>query len=185
MKDILAANRYAQALFDIGKMTHLDMEIEEELVAFCSALKQSPEMDSFLKNPYFDLENKVKFLEKMYQKRAHEVYYYLLNFFTVLLEKGRFYLIHEIKDNFLRIADQERGVGLAEIRTAVPLEATQEAAIVKRLEKIAGYKISVRKEVDPALLGGVVVKIRYKVLDGSVKHKIEALKKELTRIKTI
>ena len=181
MKDILAATRYAQALFDIVRLTHQDEKVEEELDSFSAALKKNPEIEKFLNNPKLRTEEKRKFLMKLYQERKQDFYETLLNFYTILFEKKRFHLIHEICSNFKRIADEAQGQGVAEIRSAVPLNPQAEAKIVSRLEAIAGYKIKVKKEVDPALLGGVVLRVRNYVWDGSIKNKLNALKKELSR----
>lgn len=185
MRDLLAAERYAQALFDIAKLVHRDTEILAELEAFSHAVRKSPEIQKFLSNPYYDNESKRKLLMKIYQDRFHEEFELVLNFFSVLLEKNRFGLIHEIVRRYKMIVDRDKGIGTALVRTAVPLDADTEKRIVDRLEKIAGYKIEVKKEVDPALLGGVLVKIRHQVLDGSVKSRIDVLKKELTKIRTV
>jgi F-type H+-transporting ATPase subunit delta len=109
----------------------------------------------------------------------------LLNFFLVLFEKNRFYLIHEIAVHFKRVSDEAQGQGVAEISTAVPLKADAQAAIVNRLEKIAGYKITVRNKVDPSLIGGVMVKVRNKVIDDTVAAKILSIRKELTTSQSI
>lgn len=185
MKDILAASRYAQALFDIVRMTHQDEETEAELDSFSDALKKSPEIEKFLNNPKLRTDEKRKFLLKLYQERKRDVYEIILNFYTILFEKNRFHLIHEITANFKRIADEAQGQGVAEIKSAVPLTAETESQIVSRLEKMAGYKIKVKKEVDPRLIGGVVLRVRNQVIDGSIKNKLDALKKELTKIGTI
>lgn len=185
MKDLLAAERYAQALFDIAKLTHKDIEILAELEAFSDAVRTSPEIQKFLSNPYYDNEAKRKLLAKIYQERFHAEFELVLNFFSVLLEKNRFSLIHEIVRRYKMIVDRDKGIGTALVRTAVPLDAEAEKRIVERLEKIAGYKIEVKKEVDPGLLGGVLVKVRHQVIDGSVKSRIENLKKELIKIRAI
>ena len=169
----------------VARLVHEDLEIQEELESFSSALKRSPDLEGFFANPYFTLETKRRFLQKIYQKKMREVFGLLLNFFSLLLEKNRFHLIHEILESFKRIVDRERGMGVAEIRTAVPLDERSEKLLTGQLERMAGYKIRVKKEVDPALIGGVVVKVRNKVLDGSVKNRIELFKKELTKIKSI
>lgn len=185
MKDILAAERYARALFEVARIVHRDVEIQEDLHSFSAALKRSPQIMKFLESPRLGAGDKEKILGKIYGDHDHEARKILLNFFSVLMQKNRFYLIHEIDDNFKRITDAERGIGLAEIRSASPLDAESEKTIVSRLERLAGYKIEVKKELDPSLIGGVVVKIRNKVLDGSVKHQLGLLKKELTKIRSI
>jgi F-type H+-transporting ATPase subunit delta len=183
--ELLAAERYAEALFAVARLGHEDLEIQEELESFSAALKQSPELEGFFGNPYFDLPTKRRFLEKIYQKRMREVFGLMLNFFSLLLEKDRFHLIHEILESYKRVVDRERGMGVAEIQSAVPLDARSEKTLTERLERIAGYKIRVQKDVDPSLVGGVVVKIRNKIFDGSVKGRLESFKKELTRIQSI
>ncbi len=185
VKDLLAAGRYAQALFEISRLTHEDSEIEAELESFSAALKKSPEIDKFLTNPLLKLDQKRDFLGRIFQERRYPYYETLLNFFTILFQKNRFHLIHEITVSFKRIADEAEGRGVAEIRSARTLDSKFEAMIVSRLEKIAGYRIQVKKEVDPKLIGGVFVKVRNKVIDGSVKHKIDSLKKELTKIRAV
>ena len=181
MKDLLAANRYAQALFEIARLLHKDEEIEAELDSFSEALKRSSEIEKFLADPRLKIGQKKKFLEKIYQERNHEIYEILLNFFMVLFEKNRFDLIHEIAVSFKRIADEAQGQGVAEIHTAAPLKSHEEEKIVARLEKMAGYKITVKEEVDPSLIGGLLVRVKNRVIDGTVKYQIELLKKELTR----
>ncbi|MBI4352471.1 MAG: ATP synthase F1 subunit delta [Candidatus Omnitrophica bacterium] len=185
MKDLLAANRYARALFDICQVSHCDLEIAEELEAFAAALRSSPDAARFLASPYFDREAKINLIKKFYQERIHEIYETLFNFFAVLFQKNRFHLFYEIVENYRKIVDAERGMGTAEIRTARPLAPEKESAIVSRLEKLAGYRITVKKEVDPDLIGGLVVKIRNKILDGSIRHKIERMKKELTKVRSV
>jgi F-type H+-transporting ATPase subunit delta len=182
VKDLLAAERYARAFFDIARLVHQDMELEEELGALSEALKASPDTQKFLENPNVKVEVKRRLLEKIYQGRQHPVYEEFLNFLTLLFEKNRFDLIHEITESFKRIADEAQGEGTAEIASAVALDQNTENRIVSRLEKIAGYKINVKREVNPALIGGVVIKIKHKVLDGSVKGRLEKIKRQLIRI---
>lgn len=179
MKDILAAARYAEALFQIARLLHQDEEIEAELEAFSEALKKSPELQKSLGNPQLGLSQKRKFLQRIYQERRHEIYGVLLNFFALLFQKNRFHLIHEIAVQFKRIADEAQGQAVAELNSAAPLSAKAEAALVSRLEKIAGYRIEVKKTVDPSLVGGVRVRVKNKVIDGSIQHRIGQLKKEL------
>ena len=184
-KDLLAAQRYAQALFEIVREMHKDEAVEAELEALSESLKKAPEIQKFLANPALTLEEKIKMIKKIYQRRTEGIDEVLLNFFSVLFEKNRFYLIHEIAVYFKKIADEAQGQGLAEIRSATPLDPDQEKRILNRLEKMAGTKITVRNIVDTSLIGGVVVKIRNKVIDDSVRTKIQNIKKELTKIQSI
>ncbi len=184
-KDVLAATRYAQALFEIARSLHQDEEIEAELESFSAALKAATQIEKFFNSPHLSSEQKRKFLQKIYQERSHEIYGVLLNFFTLLMEKQRFHLIHEIAVTFRRIADEAQGQGVAEIRSVVELDADTQARLVSKLEKLAGYKITVKKEIDPSLIAGVVIRVKNKVIDGSIKHRLDHLKKELTKFQII
>jgi F-type H+-transporting ATPase subunit delta len=185
VKDLLAARRYALALFEIARETHQDETLEAELESLSAAMKADPSIERFLSNPGLELEDKKKFLGRLYQERNHEIYEILLNFFLVLFEKGRFYLIHDISTEFKRIADEAQGQGTAEIRSASALKPEAQRAIVSRLEAIAGYKITVKSIVDPALIGGVMVKVRNKIIDDTVANKIFTMKKALTKVQSI
>ena len=178
MKDMLAAERYAQALFELVKATGDDADVEAQLVAFAAALKKDANLEEFFLNPSYSVEQKRQTIEKLYPKNET-----LVRFFTVLLERNRFILIHEVAGCFKKIADRFQNEGTVQIQTAVPLSGASETAIVSKIQKLAGFKVTVKKEVDPKLIGGVVVRFYNKVLDGSVKNKIDNLRKELTKIK--
>lgn len=182
MNDLIAANRYAQALFELVEEAGQEEEMEKEIISFSEALKASPELLKFFLSPQYKIAEKRSFLERIYQHGVSQKV--LLDFLTILLEKNRFHLIHDIVTEFRKIEDLAQGQAVAEIRSAAPLDAKTEAAIVARIERMAGYRIRVKKEVDPSLIGGVVVKVRNKVLDGSVKHHLNRIKEELLNVKT-
>ncbi len=185
IKDLLVADRYAQALFEIAREMHKDEEVEAELENLSAALKADRDLERSLGNPYFKTQDKRNFLHHLYQERKEAYNKVLLDFFTLLFQKNRFNLIHEIAVSFKRIADEAQGQGIAEIRSATALKPEVEKTIVSRLESLAGYKLTVKKEVDPTLIGGVVVKIKNKIIDGSVKYRIESIKKELTKNRVV
>ena len=86
VKDLLAAERYARALYEIARAVHRDDQIETELDHLSKALKSEPGLEKFFDNPYLNTEDKRKFLQKLYQERREEFYETLLDFFTVLFE---------------------------------------------------------------------------------------------------
>ena len=179
IKDLLAAQRYAQALFELSKELGKDEAVEAELESLSESLKNTPAIEKFLANPSLKTEEKSTFMKKLYPGQVQQVQGLLLNFFTVLFKKNRFYLIHEIAVSFKKIADEAQGQGVAEVRSAAALKPSQQERILNRLEKMSGRKLTVKSIVDASLIGGVTVKIRNKVIDDSVRTKIQAIKKEL------
>lgn len=186
MADLVAAECYARALYEIAVETDQDVKIGDELRQFAEGLDESPEMERFLLNPRFPIEEKRKFLMRLYPSRGQDgLKAVMLDFLTVLLKKHRIDLAREIASAFRRISDQARGEATVEIHSAMPLNDRQEQQIVSRLEKIAGYKIEVKKSVEPLLIGGVMVKLGHRVIDGTARRQLEMFRKDLKEIRKI
>ena len=184
-KDLLVAQRYARALFELACETKKDELFEAELESLSAALKASPEIEKFLANPSIRTDEKGRFLEKLYQQPGKASEKVLLDFFKLLFKKHRFYLIHDIADSFKRIADVSQGQAVAELHSASMLKPEAARLIVERLERKAGVKITAKNLVDPSLIGGVVVKMNNKVIDGSVSNSLRQIKKALTKSQSI
>ena len=189
MKDLQIVLRYTTALFELAREARCEREIENELLAFSDALKSSADLWNFFESPRFSLQEKKKALEKIFSKQdavsateasagRHET---LAKFFSLLLQKNRFGLLHEIALAFKNMEDDEGHEGVVEIRTVAPLDGEHEKTILRHLEKIMGYRLSAEKKLDPALLGGVYVKFKNRILDGSVRNQLNVIKKKLVQ----
>ena len=194
-KDLLASHRYAQAIFEIAREAGEDEYVESELEALSQALKSTPGIERFLGNPAVGQAEKRRIIERIFSAqggsasdgkgKGSKMDETLIRFLLLLFAKGRFYLIHDIAVHFRKVADESQGQGVVEIRSAMPLKPEHQAAIVSRIEKISGKKMTVHAQVDESLIGGVVVKIGNKVIDDSTRTKIGNFKKELTKIQSI
>lgn len=185
MKDIQVAERYARALFELAHQLGKDAVIEEDLCAFSEAVRVSADVRRFLLNPYVKVDQKKRFLASVWlkegDKQAAQV---LTGFVSILIDKGRIALIHEVADAYKKIADASQGEGHAEVWTAAPLEGDAEERIRKQVERFSGCKITLKKHLDPSLMGGAVLKFRNKVFDGSVAGQLRRIKQELLQVKT-
>ena len=88
-------------------------------------------------------------------------------------------IITDLADEYQRLVNSYRGIELAEVITAIPLDDEDKQMLVKRLSAIFGKRISLQPEVDPAVIGGFIARVGDRLLDGSTRGKLEALKKEL------
>lgn len=181
MNELVIADRYASALFEIARSSGEEAAIGAELSSFAAALKASPELEKFFQNPHFSLEDKEKTLKDLYQKHAGPAQHTLVRFFALLLKKHRFYLVYDVSSIYKKIVDESHEEAVVHIQSAVLLPSEAKRQIVSRMERIAGSAIDVRQEVVPSMIGGVIVRFRNKVLDGSVKNKIRFFQKELTK----
>lgn len=102
-----------------------------------------------------------------------------LNLFRLLRHKGRLALGGSITSYFRELWDEERGIERAVVRTAVPLEDAARVAIAQRLAAASGKQVELAAEVDPAILGGAVIRIGDRLVDGSTRARLRALRERL------
>lgn len=187
MKDLLAAQRYAQALFELARDERADVSCGEELDAFAAAVCGTPEIERFFANPSVRTSDKQSFLRKLAARDGDSApaRALVLNLLAVLLDKNRFGLLADINRSYRTIAVRERREALAEIRTAVPLDEPSLRRIVEKLQARQGLKIVATTQVDPSLIGGVHVRIGHRVIDGSVRGRLAGLRAGLKQANVI
>lgn len=183
MKHQLISMRYAEALYqnalEAGGIVN---EVKESLESFLQTIRQLPEALKFLKNPFFSKESRLDFIKKHLVDEQGPSGQLLHNFILVLFKKNRFDFIYEIELCYAEIVRARAGIREAEIRSAYALSEALEKDMVDRLQKFSGGKVILKKYVDPTLVGGVLVKIGNKILDGSVRFKMNQMK---TRLKEL
>lgn len=181
MLDRSAAKRYAHALFELAREQKIDAEVESVLGELSQALKGTLQAERLLMNPRMDLAEKRRMFSRIFAGAVGPAGELLLNFFSVLFEKNRFNLVHEVAAEYKIIADQAQGESIALVRTALALDPASEARLTAVLEKRTGTKVFLKKEVDPSVLGGVEVRIGNRVIDGTVRGGIARLRGELLK----
>ncbi len=102
---------------------------------------------------------------------------------NILLEKDRLGIVREIKFGFDEMADEHARIAKAVVSTVVPLNDGQLSELKKNLENATGLSIRLETEIDQAIIGGLVVRIGDKVLDGSVRSKLEKMLESIREIK--
>ena len=102
-----------------------------------------------------------------------------LNLLNLLVDKRRAGVLPQVYEEYERLVRSFQNIALATAVTAVPLDAAQQAALERSLEARTGKDIELKTEVDPAVMGGVLVRIGDTVLDGTVRGKLERLREQL------
>ena len=172
----IAARRYAQALFSLGRKIGLP-ELEgyaESLGALRSALAESLELIRVFKNPIFSHNEKKKVIEALAGKLKLKGA--IVNFCRLLADKDRLHELEGICDTFNRLLDAEKGVVRGTLLTAIPLNEEKRTAVVRQLEEKAERTLVLEFGVSPEILGGVVLKIGDQVMDASLRAQLSILK---------
>jgi len=173
MADLQAAKRYAQAAFGIAGDANAIPQWRAELNDVATVLAESG-IAPVLADTKVPLERRLSLVE-----RTLDVSPLALNFAKVLVSKGRSGEARAVADAFARMADEREGIAHASVTTAVELSADQLDAIAARLSQSLGRQVRARAVVDPSILGGVVVRVGDKLVDGSIRTRLKRLRREL------
>lgn len=176
MLNIQLARKYSRAIFEIAQEEDKLVEYGKELSEVRQGLESVPQAMAFLSNPQVDQKVKKDFLKKIFEGNiSKDMYHFLM----LLVDKRRFMLLGTIDDQYHAYANEARGILIADVTTAIPAGKKQQKAIAEKLEQVTGKKVELRLHENKALIGGVVVKIGDRRIDGSVAGRLETLKNEL------
>jgi ATP synthase F1 delta subunit len=168
---------YAQALYDAAAERGRVREVQAELAALVSTLNEVPELRSVLGNPQLDPESKASVLEAAVGgAEADEL---SRNFLRLLAEKGRAAQIEGIHEELERLIARAEGQLKVSLTTAYELSEEEAKEIAARIERASGRRVEVVRDVDPDLIGGIVLQAGSLRADASVRGRIERMRREL------
>lgn len=176
MLNIQLARKYSRAIFEIAQEEDKLVEYGKELDAAREGLESVPQAIEFLSNPQVEPKVKKDLLKKCFEKElSQNVYHFLM----LLVDKHRFALLPAITEEYRALSNEARGILIADVTTASAATKKQQKAIAEKLEKVTGKKVELRLHENKALIGGVVVQIGDRRIDGSVAGRLATLKKQL------
>lgn len=168
------AKRYAQAIFEIAlEQDKLDAWASD--MSTVAGVVGDAVVAAFLESPKFHFDDKHRLLSE-HLKGINPL---VLNLVYLLITKGRLGIFSDIVDEYHRVLDKHRGIERAEAITAVPLDDEDKAKLTRYLGAVVDRKVALTSEVDPGLLGGVSVRIGGKLMDGSTRSQLAALRREM------
>jgi len=177
----VVARRYASALYAIGKEQGM-----QELKAYgqglsdlSAVLEASPELLKVFRNPIFTAEEKKSIAAKILDKAAAKPM--LRNFVNLLADKDRLTILPDIEAHFRGMLDADEGLLRGRLVTAIELSADKRQALVGKMEKQTGKKLVLDYEVDPGIMGGLMLKVGDRVLDASLRAQLGMLHEIIKR----
>jgi F-type H+-transporting ATPase subunit delta len=172
----VAQRIYATALFEAAKERDALATVREELGDFVESLREVPELDAVLRNPQLDPRAKVGLLEDLLGS-THEL---VRNFLLLVVEKGRANEIDGMQREFEELCRREEGILNVELTTAFELSEDERRSIVEQIQRASGRRVEATSKVDPDLIGGVVLQAGSRLVDASIRGRLERLHHELT-----
>lgn len=177
MRNRGVATRYAQALLDTASKAGVLDGVADSYADFARFYAEHPELESFLEGPQVADQEKAALLDSLLETKVEPV---LLHFFHLLLDKGRIEFLADIQTAFQEMVEVEQGFVRARVVTAVPLPEDLERDLIDKLATMTGHKITLRKRVDPSVIGGVRVSMGDQVIDGTIRTNLTKMRAQLS-----
>ena len=170
------AKKYAAALLALAKETGTLEEVEQELAQIGEIVQQNPELTGFLRNQLISREAKKEVVERIFMQHLNPM---VMRFLGVVIDRGRIALLPDIIDVYLELSHVERNIAEAQVRLAVDLTDEEETRLIRELTELTGKEIYLEKTIDPSILGGMIVTIGDRRIDGSLKRQLHEMKTTL------
>ena len=170
-----AAVRYAKAILEMAQASGTAQQVNEDMALIAASLKESKELDSFINSP--DVKGEVK------ESALKEVFAGTQNItqglFRLLLENKRFEILGHVAAQYKMQYDAMNGVEVATVTTAFPITPELEAKVLDKIKSISDKKVTLKNIVDPAIIGGFILRVGDKQFNASVANALLTLKREL------
>jgi F-type H+-transporting ATPase subunit delta len=171
------AQVYARALFEVASERDSLDEIRDQLGAFADAMHDNRDLAVFFFSPYFSVPEKKDGLERAVVGANPE----LRNFLEALIERHRMPAIFRIRAEYDALWDEARRLLPVKVTSAVELDEETVSAIGDRIGSQVDRQIELSAEVDPDILGGIVLRVGNLILDASIKNRLEQLRQQVAQ----
>ncbi|MGO5052889.1 ATP synthase F1 subunit delta [Lachnospiraceae bacterium LCP25S3_G4] len=176
----LVSKTYGDALFGVAMDEQRLDEIYGEVQSVIEVLRTNEELTKLMNHPKIIKEDKVKIIEETFKDRVCRE---IIGLMTLLITKGHFADLESVFAYFVGLVKEEKKIGIAYVTTAIPLVDTQKEAIVERLLRTTRYEsFEMQYSVDESLIGGMIIRIGDRVVDSSIKTKLNELSRNLKKI---
>lgn len=166
---------YAQALFELAKEEKREDEIYEEIILIDSVLAENKDYFKIFSSPDIKLNEKNALIDSAFSGASDT----LIKFMKLLASKGALKVFGSCAKGFSELYFKDKGIVLAKVKSSVNLSESEMKKLTEKLETKTGKKVRLTNVVEPNLLGGAVLEYDGKEFDGSIKARLNSLKKSL------
>jgi F-type H+-transporting ATPase subunit delta len=171
------AQVYARALFEVASEQDILDRVHDELGAFADAMSENRELMTFFFSPYFAVPEKKDGLHRAVTGASPA----FVNFLEALIERHRMPAIYRIRTDFNALWDEARKLLPVQITSAIALGEDEVKSLGERIGRQVDRQVEVTADVDPDILGGVVLRVGNVILDASIKNRLEQLRKQVAQ----
>jgi F-type H+-transporting ATPase subunit delta len=171
------AQVYARSLFEVAKEHDKLDVVREQLGEIADTIAESHDLQVFFFSPYFSTDEKVEGL----RQAVHDADESVVNFLDLLIEKHRMPALFRIRREFDALWEEENRLLPVQVTSAIELDESTVRQIGDAIGEQTGRRIELTSEVDPGILGGIVLRVGNSILDASIRNRLEKLRKQVAR----
>lgn len=175
MMDRRIVSRYAAALFRSAQSADVVDLVESDLGLIAYSFETVPSLEQAIVSPLIPAEKKREIVTGIFQDKIQEV---TLFYLYLLIDKRREEIITQTEEEYIRLANEARGIVCARVTAAVELTDNEITRLRAKLSEITSCRVDLSIEIDPSIIGGLVVRIGDTVMDGSIAGHLEKIREE-------
>ncbi|MEC5164809.1 F-type H+-transporting ATPase subunit delta [Flavobacterium sp. PL11] len=176
MSGTRAAIRYAKAFLDLAISAGNEPDVYKDMALISSTINSNEELSSFIQNPTISVSVKQSALTEVFANTTALT----KSLFRLLFENKRFEILADIVSQYVLISDENNGFQIVTVTTAIAMDAALEAKVSAKIKEFSDKKITIVNTIDPAIIGGFILRIGDKEYNASVANRLQVLKRELS-----
>ena len=169
------AKRYAKAILSLSLELKKADKVNDDMKLVFSIIEENEELHIMLDSPVVKTESKRSTLSTLFDKKIDNVSLGLIN---LLIDNKRIPLLPEVAEQYNRLYDDHKGIQFAEVTTAISLTADLEKKVLAKVKEISGKKVTLKNIIDPAIIGGFILRVGDQQFDASIIGKMNNLRRE-------
>jgi F-type H+-transporting ATPase subunit delta len=168
------AGRYASALFELASDARQTAAVGKDLTRFDTLVAGSADLLRLVKSPAFSADEQQAAVTEVLAKA--KIGGLTANFIKLVASKRRLFVVRDMVAAYHALSDARAGVAKAEVTVAEKLSVNNKKAVVDALKSVTGKNVNITEKVDPSIIGGIIVKMGSRMVDSSVRTKLNSLK---------
>ena len=176
----LVGRRYAKALFEVADELNRLQQFKDEINSVSQIFISETKLKTIFEHPKLSKHEKKDIVNSLLQGKISQE---ILNLMYLIIDKGREKYIKHISKEYTTLCNEKQGIIEARAITAVPMDEIEKSELQRKLSIRFGKKVILHNTVDKSIIGGVLIRVEDKVIDSSIKGKLQMIEKSLKDIK--
>ena len=173
------AKKYSQALFSLADEEENFVSFRNELNEVWETISDHEELENILFHPRIQIDEKKRVLKRIFSEKISDS---IFNFLNLLIDKRRIFYIKSIIKQFNELVNDREDILEIKVVSAIELDQELKDNLKEKLERQLDYDVVLEHDVNPEILGGLILKIGDHIIDGSVQHELNSLREKIEQI---